>query len=127
MQKDKLLMVALAIIIAVLLVLFFRGRSEIKKIRTIGHQIESTNKKLQKKNTKLKASLVRYNQVVDSLNAAVGDLNIINDDVADVISNSISSFTAIHNEIDDIVVKSNEVIHSSEGAISEDSLEPIIP
>lgn len=127
MQRDKVLVVALAIIIAVLLGLFFRGRAELKELRSEAHQIEKNNKKLQTENKKLKASLVQYMQVADSLNVAIGDLNTINDEVAGVVANYIAAFGIINSEIADIVAQTNEAIHASDSATTDDSLEPIIP
>ncbi|WP_462282049.1 hypothetical protein [Salinivirga cyanobacteriivorans] len=127
MEKSNILVAALAIIIAVLLVFFFKGRADLKDLRGSVRKIEKTNKQLQTENAKLKASLLRYIQVADSLNAAIENFNDLSDEVNNVISGSIASFSAINSKIGDILAESNTVINSSEGATSDDSLQPIIP
>jgi len=127
MEKSNILVAALAIIIAVLLVFFFKGRADLKDLRGSVRKIEKTNKQLQTENAKLKASLLRYIQVADSLNAAIENFNDLSDEVNNVISGSIASFSAINSKIEDILAESNTVINSSEGATSDDSLQPIIP
>jgi|SRR6056297_1047384 len=127
MEKSNILVASLAIIIAVLLVFFFKGRADLKDLRGSVRKIEKTNKQLQTENAKLKASLLRYIQVADSLNAAIENFNDLSDEVNNVISGSIASFSAINSKIEDILAESNTVINSSEGATSDDSLQPIIP
>ena len=127
MNRDKVIMVALAIIAVMLLAFFFRGNMKLKDIKKTTMEMKETNKKLLQENNKLKASVVRYEEITDSLDSAVGDLAVINDDVIDVVASAIESYKTINSEIKDIIDKSKEVIEQSDSIESDDMLEPIIP